>query len=55
VGNSKNKKEDDSVFSKNHSQSVRYRLRQQQEQEAEEAIREYEGEPDDSYVDHGRD
>lgn len=32
---------DDSVFSKNHSKSVKYRLRVQQEHEAEDEIREY--------------
>lgn len=34
-------KQDESGLSKNHSKSVRYRLRVQQEQEAENEIKEY--------------
>lgn len=37
----KSDKQDDSGLSKNHSKSVRYRLRVQQEQEAEHEIKEY--------------
>lgn len=37
---------DDSVLSKNHSKSVRYRLRVQQEREAEQIIKDYKDDPD---------
>lgn len=37
----KKNRENDSVFSKNHSKNVRYRLRRQQEQEAEQEVKEY--------------
>lgn len=33
--------ENDSVFSKNHSKSIKYRLRVQQDHEAEEEVQEY--------------
>lgn len=35
------KKKDESGFSKNHSKSVRFRIRVQEEKEAEQAIKEY--------------
>jgi hypothetical protein len=38
------KLKDDSVFSKNHSKSVKYRIRKQQEKEADDAIKEYDDE-----------
>lgn len=38
---SKIKRSDDSELSKNHSKSVKYRLRVQQEKEAEKLIKEY--------------
>lgn len=37
----KTEREDDSVLSKNHSKSVKFRLRVQQEEEAEKEIKEY--------------
>ena len=40
--NHKNKpKEDDSVFSKNHSKDIKYRIRKTEEKEAEEEINEF--------------
>jgi len=39
-----NKKEDTSLLSKNHSKSVRFRIRVQEEKEAEQEIKEYDEE-----------
>lgn len=36
------RKEDDSLLSKNHAKNIKYRLRVQEEQEAEEEIKDYE-------------
>ena len=38
----RNEKNDDSGLSKNHSKSIRYRLRIQQDKEAEEELKEFE-------------
>jgi hypothetical protein len=43
----KNEKADDSALSKNHSKSVKYRLRVQQEREAIEEIKKFDDKPDD--------
>lgn len=40
---------DESVFSKNHSKSVRYRIRRQEEKEADYEIKEYEEDYNGSY------
>lgn len=39
--NEKNRNKNDSVFSKNHGRSVKYRVRVQEELEAETEIKEY--------------
>ncbi len=45
-----NKLKDDSGLSKNHSKSVKYRLRVQQQKEAEETIKQFKaGDADESY------
>lgn len=45
-----NSLKDDSVMSKNHSKSVKYRLRVQQQKEAEEVIKKYKkGDEDESF------
>ena len=41
-------RKDDSELSKNHSKSVKYRLRKQQEREAEELIKEFKDHDTDS-------
>ena len=48
---SKIKRSDDSELSKNHSKSVKFRLRVQQEKEAEELIKEFKSKDDTERAD----
>jgi hypothetical protein len=41
-----NQPPDESLLSKNHSKSVRFRIRVQEEKEAEDEIKEYKDDPD---------